>query len=300
MIPSVAPELETVACNLCGGTDARPFAKRQGMQVVQCGGCGLVYVNPRLSPKSLHTHYNSGCSSRLDYYVDSEGADRRSFAEILDVVEQLHPRRGDLLDVGPNVGTCLAVARERGWRVTGIEINAEAAEYCRTRRKLNVVAGTLDAHPFSPASFDVVLMGDVIEHLPDPVGTLRIVQRLLRPGGLLAISTPDISSRAARLLQIKPEEHIYYFTPQTMDAALRHAGLETATVRSLDRYRNITAMSNSTTLGRLRGPLAPVFRVARRVMGDWVLRLPLRENLLAVARKPAHEQPVAVGYRKAG
>lgn len=299
MTQAVAPGFEAVVCNLCGGAAARPFAKRQGMQVVQCRGCGLVYVNPRLSPKSLHTHYNSGCSSRLDYYVDSEGADRRSFAEILDVVEQLHSGRGDLLDVGPNVGTCLALARERGWRVTGIEINAEAAEYCRTRRNLNVVAGTLDAHPFAPASFDVVLMGDVIEHLPDPVGTLTTVQKLLRPGGLLAISTPDISSRAARLLQLKPEEHIYYFTPHTMDAALRRAGLETATVRPLDRYRNITAMSNSTTLGRLRGPLAPVFRLARRLLGDCVLRLPLRENLLAVARKPSHAGPAAVDRRKA-
>jgi 2-polyprenyl-3-methyl-5-hydroxy-6-metoxy-1,4-benzoquinol methylase len=256
------------------------------MQVVRCLGCGLVYVSPRLDADALHRHYNSGESSRIEYYLDVEAADRRSFAEVLDRAEQVVPG-GDLLDIGPNVGTCLVVARERGWKVHGVEINAEAARYCRETRGLDVITGTLEPETYPPGRFDVVLMGDVIEHVPSPTHLMRTVARILRPGGAVLVSTPDISGWAARVLQVKPVEHIHYFDAKTMERLLRRAGLELVRIEPLDRYHDLTAMVHSTTFGGLFRALAPVFRVAHRVLGDVVVKLPLRENLLAVARKPA-------------
>lgn len=281
-----APDLETVACDLCGEDRSRPFARRQGMRVVRCLGCGLVYVSPRLDADALQRHYNSGESSRIEYYLDAEAADRRSFSEVLDRAEELVPGRGDLLDIGPNIGTCLALARERGFRVHGIEINAEAARYCR-ERGLDVTAGTLQPDTYPPGRFDVVLMGDVIEHVSSPSALMRTVARILRPGGAALISTPDIGGRAARLLQVKPVEHLYYFDASTIERLVRQAGLEALAVEPLDRYHNLTAMVHSTTLGGLFRLLSPMFRLAHRALGDVVVKLPLRENLLAVARKPA-------------
>lgn len=286
MKPS-GPGLERVACDLCGEGRTRPFARRQGMQVVRCLGCGLVYVSPRLDAEALHRHYNSGESSRIEYYLDVEVADRRSFTEVLDRAEQVVPGKGDLLDIGPNVGTCLAVARERGWKVHGVEINADAARYCRETRGLDVITGTLEAETYPPGRFDVVLMGDVIEHVASPKRLMATVARILRPGGAVLISTPDISGWAARLLQVKPVEHIHYFDPKTMATLVRGAGLEMVAIDPLDRYHDLTAMEHSTTFGGLFRALAPVFRVAHRAFGDVVVKLPLRENLLAVARKPA-------------
>jgi 2-polyprenyl-3-methyl-5-hydroxy-6-metoxy-1,4-benzoquinol methylase len=256
------------------------------MQVVRCLGCGLVYVSPRLDAEALHRHYNSGESSRIEYYLDVEAADRRSFAEVLDRAERLIPPGGDLLDIGPNVGTCLVVARDRGWRVHGIEINAEAARYCRETRGLDVIAGTLEPETYPPGRFDVVLMGDVIEHVASPADLMRTVARILRPGGSVLISTPDIGGWAARLLQVKPVEHIYYFDARTMERLVRDAGLDLVGIEPLDRYHDLTAMVHSTTFGGLFRALGPVFRTAHRVFGDVVVKLPLRENLLAVARKP--------------
>lgn len=280
------PGLEAVACDLCGETRARSFARRQGMQVVRCLGCGLVYVSPRLDAEALQRHYNTGESSRIEYYLDVEVADRRSFAEVLERAERLVPR-GELLDVGPNVGTCMDVARERGWRVHGIEINAEAARYSRETRGLDVITGTLGPETYPPGRFDVVLMGDVIEHVASPKDVMGTVARILRPGGVVLISTPDIAGWAARLLQVKPVEHIHYFDARTMERLVRGAGLELVGIDPLDRYHDLTAMVHSTTFGGLFRALAPVFRVAHRAFGDVVVKLPLRENLLAVARKPA-------------
>jgi 2-polyprenyl-3-methyl-5-hydroxy-6-metoxy-1,4-benzoquinol methylase len=281
-----SPALETVVCNLCGNEPTRQVTRKQGMTVVQCEHCGLVFVNPRLTPQSLTQHYNSGHSSRIQYYLDVECADRRTFSEVLDLAAKFAAPPGRLLDIGPNIGTCLDLARQRGWTAQGIEINADAAAYCREQRHLDVRTGVLETSTYAPGSFDVVLMGDVIEHLPDPKAVLRIVQRILKPGGVLLISTPDIAGWAARALQIKPEEHLYYFAPKTMRNLLQQVVLEPVEIRSLDRYHNLTGMTHSTTCGGLFPMLGPVFRLARRMVGDLVVRLPLRENLLAVARKP--------------
>lgn len=280
------PDLEHVACNLCGARATRPFARRQGFAIVRCTSCALIYVNPRPGAERLLAHYNGNRSSRVQYYLDVEPADRRSFAELLDQVERTRPARGDLLDVGTNVGTCLALARERGWRGRGVEINAEAARLCREQRGLDVVTGPLEPGVFEPRSFDAVVLSDVIEHLPDPLGVVRLVHDLLRPGGLCAVSTPDVSGWAARALQLKPEEHLYYFTPDTLRAVLGAAGLETLECRPFDRWHNLTSMTHSTTCGGLLPRLAPLFRLSRRLLGDVVVRLPLRENLLALARRP--------------
>ncbi|MET0554104.1 MAG: class I SAM-dependent methyltransferase [Vicinamibacteria bacterium] len=278
--------LEEVACNLCGGTATAPVTRKDGLDVVRCTACGLVYVNPRTRVADLTEHYNSGESSRLEYYRDAEVADRRTFAEILAIAARLAPGRGALLDVGPCAGTLLVQAREAGFAVAGIEINAGAARMCRDELGLDVRAGVLEPDSYAPDSFDIVSMGDVIEHVPDPLATLRTVARILKPGGHVLISTPNYDSAAARFLQVKPEEHIYYFTAGTLAASLAKAGLQTVEMGTLDRYRNFSAMTLSTTCGTLFQTLGPAFRLARRVLGDVVLRLPLRENLLAIARKP--------------
>jgi 2-polyprenyl-3-methyl-5-hydroxy-6-metoxy-1,4-benzoquinol methylase len=278
--------LEQVACNLCGGTATAPFTRKDGLDVVRCTACGLVYVNPRARVAELTEQYNTGESSRIEYYRDAAVADRRTFAEILAIAARLAPGRGSLLDVGPCTGTLLVQAREAGFAVQGIEINAGAARMCREELGLDVRAGILQPDSYPPDTFDVVSMGDVIEHVPDPLATLRTVARILKPGGHVLISTPNVESAAARMLQVKPEEHIYYYSGETLRASLAKAGLETVEMRTLDRYRNFTAMTHSTTCGTLFQTLAPVFRLARRLLGDVVLRLPLRENLLAIARKP--------------
>jgi 2-polyprenyl-3-methyl-5-hydroxy-6-metoxy-1,4-benzoquinol methylase len=205
MEEALKTEFEQVSCNLCGANTTEGFAQRQGMQVVRCPRCDLVYVNPRHNAKKLHQHYNSGQSSRTQYYLDVECADRRTFAGILDVAARLLPHKGRLLDIGPNIGTCLDLARQAGWETCGIEINAEAARYCREQRALNVIPGQLEAGTFPKSYFDLVLMGDVIEHLPDPMAIMKIIQGILKPAGLVIISTPNIASFAGRRLQIKPE-----------------------------------------------------------------------------------------------
>jgi SAM-dependent methyltransferase len=257
--------------------------------VVQCEGCGLVFVHPLPTADTLHGHYNQGESSRMEYYLAAAPADRRTFAAALERVARYVPPGGRVLDVGPNVGTALALAAARGWVASGVEINAEAARYCRERLGLSVLAGTLEDTDLPDAHYDLVLMFDVIEHLLDPLAALRRVQAALKVRGALMISTPDIAAWSGRLLQVKPDEHLFYFSPPTLATLLRAAAFRVEFLESFDRHRNLTALGDSTTLSSALGVLRPLVRLARRAAGDLVVRLPLRENLLALAVKDQAE-----------
>jgi len=242
-------------CGLCEGRGVRPFTRRGGSRwfgaapvvwssSIPCPAARRSTVtttpaSPRASSTTWTWRWPTGAASPSFWR-----SRRRSF-----------PGR-EAVGPGLQCGDLPGVGRERGWDTQGLEINEEAAAFCRRERALDVRTGVLEHDTYAPESFDLVMMADVVEHLVGPFETLCRVARVLRPGGLVMISTPDIERWAARLLQVKPEEHLYYFSPATIRTALRQAGLETVRVQGYDRYHNLTAMVHSTTCGTLFQRLA--------------------------------------------
>ncbi len=125
------------------------------------------------------------------------------------------------------------------FETAGVEPNRKAAEFSRKKLDLNVHPGRLsDAH-FRDAEFDVATMSDVIEHLADPQAELHEINRVLKPGGLLYVVTPNIASITARLMRshwwgLRPA-HLYYFSPRTLRDLLKRTGFDVVLVRSYGR-----------------------------------------------------------------
>ena len=181
-------------CPLCGAQTRRRLVTKMGFDVVRCTACGLVYVWPPPGADELEALYSGG-----DYHaVVDEGERRRTFARRLRQIEAICPERGRLLDVGCSKGFFLDVARDAGWDVAGVELNRNAADEARGRG-LDVWHGDLAAARFDPASFDVVTLFDVIEHTSRPRDTLAACRRVLRPGGLLVATTPDVGGLVPRV-----------------------------------------------------------------------------------------------------
>lgn len=147
-----------------------------------------------------------------------------------------------VLDAGCSTGYLSRPLRERGARVTGLELDEEAAAVAR-RWCDEVLVGDVETLelPFLPASFDVVMCGDLIEHLRDPDRFLARVRPLLRPGGRLVLSTPNIANWAIRLSLlfgrfrytdrgILDRTHTHLFTRATLLEALRDAGYRTTSL----------------------------------------------------------------------
>ena len=155
----------------------------------------------------------------------------RGFRKTLEnVVKRLamQPAGTRVLDVGCAGGAFLVAAREMGFTVSGIEPARWMAAYGREHYQLDIRNGILEPGTFAEDSFDVVTLWDVIEHLPQPSETLKIVRSLLKPGGVLLVNYPDIGTLAARTLGPRwpfwLSVHLIYYTRKTITEQLRLAG----------------------------------------------------------------------------
>jgi 2-polyprenyl-3-methyl-5-hydroxy-6-metoxy-1,4-benzoquinol methylase len=249
--------LEQVSCNLCSADDARHLYTIDGFRVVRCRVCSLVYVNPRLAAGEVEQIYarpeyfqnqdfysENGSLYGYAAYVSEREEIERSFERVLTQLERfLHP--GTLLEVGSGLGFFLAVARARGWRASGLEVSAYAAEYARRVLHVDVSCARLEAQTFPLGSFDACVLLDVIEHFADPLSALRICHGLMAADGVLVVATPNVGSAVARLMGARWEdlrritEHLYLFSRQTLRKMLRRAGFEVLGCRQYGRYFTI-------------------------------------------------------------
>jgi 2-polyprenyl-3-methyl-5-hydroxy-6-metoxy-1,4-benzoquinol methylase len=250
---------------------------------VQCALCSLAFVTDPPPEDETTGQYNRGVSSKLAYYRLASAADAVSFAALLELIER-RASKGRILDVGCNIGTFVRVARDRGWRATGIDVNVEAVEVGKREHELDLL--TLDELEGRPdLTFDVIHSSDTVEHFTDPTSATRMYARRLKPGGLLVVSTPNYDSRLCKIFQLKPTEHLFLFNERSLAFLLNAVGLEVVETLFFDRWRNISAMFESTTFDGL--PLfKAVFRAAYRIRPEWKLRLNGRENIVAIAQAP--------------
>lgn len=230
----------------------------------RCLRCSSAYLDPRPTPESIGRAYTSYYTHdigsepggplgkvklRLRYgFLNHTKGYRLSPAwragawavrvlpqqrgQALKVVRLLPTRRAGMrvLDVGCGSGGFLDLMRWQGWDAQGLEPDQEAVDLAR-RRGLDVMHGTVDRLTDYPAaSFDAVTMSHVIEHLHDPVATLRACVRLLAPGGLMYIATPNLDARGRAIfgrhwIGIDAPRHLVLFTWDSLEDAARAAGL---------------------------------------------------------------------------
>ncbi len=147
----------------------------------------------------------------------------------LDVMRVPATQRGSLLDVGCGSGAFLERMRNSGWRVMGTEPDPNAAARLRDRLGFPVFGSVEDVEA-QPERFDLITLSHVIEHVPDPLATLRQLAALLGPNGRLMITTPNAQGLGARLFGpawrgLEPPRHFNVFSPRSLAEALRSAGL---------------------------------------------------------------------------
>lgn len=231
------------ACNLCGSRETRLQYEIDGFHIVRCMQCHLVYVAEEIGGDELAAHYGEAYytgAQKKGYsdYIGRRKVRKDYFRSTIPMIRRyLAVETPRVLDVGCAAGFFLEVAREQGWQARGVELSAYAAEYARSQFGLDVVTGTLAAAKFPLRSFDLITLWDVIEHLPNPSEILTLVHDLLRPSGLVIISTGDISGATARLYGrrwalLAPPGHLFYFSRRTLFAMLRQTAFEPLTWHS--------------------------------------------------------------------
>lgn len=229
--------------------------------VVRCCQCGFLYQRPRVRDEHLADCYpdqyprHQEPSPRIPFkgspqrvsavrWALATGLGYERFREArVGPVTRLRARlllrrlkwsclpwrgQGRYLDVGCGSGGTLGVARALGWRVAGIEVDADAA--ARARRFTDEIhVGDVLSAPFAPEGFDVVTVLHVLEHVPDPVRVMRRMLEWLAPGGLLIVEVPNAGGLGARLFGpawsgLELPRHLSQFTPESLATVVERAG----------------------------------------------------------------------------
>jgi 2-polyprenyl-3-methyl-5-hydroxy-6-metoxy-1,4-benzoquinol methylase len=247
------------ACRLCGGTGDRLYADLQDRlfsapgtwQIKKCrnANCGLLWLDPEPSEEDIallyRGYYTHGASqlqgSALRYAFRLGSAvlfrvmpiikERKKLQSLF--VDDLTP--GDLLEVGCGAGSRLPLFAALGWRVTGQDVDADAAAEALRKTGIRVHVGPVAELVERGRRFDAIVMNHVIEHVLDPVHLLKICLSMLRPGGTMICITPNANGWGHRAygvtwMALDPPRHVTIFTPSGLRTAAQMAGSRSAEV----------------------------------------------------------------------
>lgn len=237
-------------CPLCRQTAPSDFPifyefNKQRFQAKRCSHCSFVFLDPRPSQEELALLYSDeyflhdgsdfGAHAATDYETAAIKGSVK-FPEILGSIRRYKPS-GDFFEIGCGMGYFLEYARRNGYSVSGLEYAELGVRTCREKFGLNVQRGSFEDFVPRPEHADVIFMGDVLEHLVDPLKMLAKARMMLRPSGIVALEVPamfnSLVGRAAIVgysmfgIQKKmplPPYHINEFTPKTLRSMLQRAG----------------------------------------------------------------------------
>lgn len=302
-----------MACNLCGSTEYEvvykepPFLSTQSEekiasyysyssiflggekphhQIVKCTECGLVYAFPRRGSTGITLSYKE-TPPDTSYLLTQEDRRRKFAGEVQSLTRFV--RQGRILDIGCSIGIFLEEAQRQGFDAWGVELSRWASGQAAAKG-LRVFNAPLQELNLENESFDIVTMWDVIEHLPDPRAELREINRVLKPGGLLVITTPDFTSLLSKVLgrawQSVSLQHIYYFTPPTLGKMLSACGFSVVK-RTTDP--RISSLENLFSYFKNRRLIYPAMRrlLTMTGLGRLSVRIDPKDMIKVFSRKTA-------------
>ena len=278
-------ETRSLDCPACGRvTPQRYLYCKNGCDILKCQECGLGRSETTtFDPAAYYTevYFSGRHADGYGDYLGSEKVLRREFARAVELIRR-HCRRGRLLEIGCAYGFFLQEAKPF-FQVGGLELAEDAAAYCR-REGLDVVTGMADASNLARfGQQDVIVMLDVIEHLPDPRETLALCAHHLNAGGIMVLTTGDFASLYARLAGrhwrlMTPPQHLWFFTPESVRRLAGSLGLS---VESLDHPAKLVPLS--LIVFQLRRMLGLSGRASAGAVG---LPVNLFDAMRVVLRKP--------------
>ncbi len=230
-----------VPCNLCGASDAAVVyeaGRAQSNRIVRCRTCGLMYGSPRLAETDrtrvarFDPGYLGGMLARTyDPRMDKEAHQVVDWDEARAWLGHRYPARGRLLEVGCGLGFLARHFQRDGWQAQAVDPDPLCARHATEVLGVPVVGATLAETLIPDNHYELALLSHVIEHVPDPLATLRELHRIVRPGGMVVMETPRFDSLAFLLLgrherSMACEGHLYFFTRATLVALAHRAGFE--------------------------------------------------------------------------
>lgn len=283
-------------CPICESDGWARYLVKPPYSYVQCPSCGLIRLDPFPSPhdaRSLYgdEYFTASAYAGYDDYVADEAVHRRNGRRRIARLGEPPPTARTMIDIGCAHGFTLVEAQAAGWDPMGVDVNASARAAVRARG-MRCEAG-FDDLTVEPGTVGAVTLFQVLEHLPDPVETLRRAAQVLLPDGAILIETWDRSSLIARMMGRRwqvatPPSVLWLWDRATLERLAAVAGLELV---GFDRTMKWVTLGLVAGQMRDRGSTGLWVRIGRRLrsvpmpyaLGDLVT--------VHLARPVAHRHP---------
>ncbi|WP_293765512.1 class I SAM-dependent methyltransferase [uncultured Aquitalea sp.] len=232
-LPGVSAQRSCPMCDQPSASATELFVAH-GMHIMRCAACDFIYSREVILPEAERARYRHSQSSQANQALKANEAyaflEKKKSEYIVSVLEQFAAPGRRLLDVGCSNGALLAEAASRGWQAVGIELGATAVAVCR-ERGLNVAQGCFPQDlPAGWRDQDVVVLLDVLEHLPEPRQAMSAMTDCLRDGGLLLVQVPNQHSLLLQIEQAGNNNYCHghwsYFTPVSLQRLMDGAGFD--------------------------------------------------------------------------
>jgi|SRR5208282_5613916 2-polyprenyl-3-methyl-5-hydroxy-6-metoxy-1,4-benzoquinol methylase len=244
------PSLEQ-KCPYCGDERVLTRYRIGEHRILRCKSCTLMWLSPRPEIDDLHSvydasyfqnaHFFDGTTHLYGYYdyfeerFMKQSAYQGLLRNIKKYLGSFERGKSRFLDIGCGLGYLMDVAHDEGFQVSGVEFNHVAAARLRSKYVFPVYSG--DVLDFEDEPFDVITLMDVIEHFLDPMQSLAHIRNLVKPGGLLVLTTMDCDGIVSKLLGTRIEdfrrvrEHVFFFTRRLMRDMLRKHGFDVMQIK---------------------------------------------------------------------
>lgn len=281
-------------CRLCGGKYLTILHPYKGFDIEKCDDCGLVQVSVEPTPAELDQLYGEAFFKK-GKYVQDEAINREQQRRVRLMLDAGLKTGSRILDVGCATGDFLVVAQEN-FDVWGQDISLYAIE---TAQKIHpslserLRSGPIEQLDYEQGSFDAITLWDVVEHLWDPVNTIKKAMHWLKPGGYLFVSSPDIGAGTAKVMGrywafMTPPEHLVFFDHKTWGRLLDEVGLVEQSFTSKGKWVNTGFLFYK--LNRVMPMIMPTWLLSK-LSGSFLARttvyVPTGDILYTAAQLPA-------------
>jgi SAM-dependent methyltransferase len=260
-------------CNICKSENVEHYLDKDVWELLRCRNCNLVFVGNIPSDENLRVMYDRYFFSD-GQKAPSEGLELESNPTYRNALKRVHAlektgfKEGKLLDVGCGTGIFLKGASS--FDSMGLDVSEYGVAFAVDNLGVRAKQGSVFDCGSENGPFDVVTMWDVIEHVSDPDSYMEKVSEIVRPGGLLALSTGNIDSMMFRFQKTNwhlliPPLHLFYFNPKNISILLRNHGFEVINIGHMGQYTNVGYMINKLMRTHSKGSLAGWLKVLSKV-----------------------------------
>ncbi len=292
-----------VSCPACDSTDHKPAFTKNEFSYATCSQCQTVYMTPRPNEQLLKDFYSS--SENYAYwnkhlFPATEEARRENIfnpraRRLVDICRKNRINQGTVLEIGAGFGTFCQELQQLNIfnRIIGIEPTPDLAQTCRDRG-LEIIEKPIEESDLPHNSIDAIASFEVIEHLFNPAKMIEAATRLLRPGGLLVLSCPNVRGFDIATLGIHSDtidhEHVNYFHPTSIRILLERYDLQVLDMQTPGQL-DADLVRSAALAGKIDLTSQPLLN--RILLEEWETLGPVFQTFLAQNQLSGHMQTVA-------